>query len=179
MWDVHEQRANAAKSEALAVNTGEFLASVAWDPADWAIPARDCLAGHCGGRAILFAAIPLLQGAFGKHVDEVFDLLKPASLDDKAVREWYLAIERTIKGAIDVNLPLEDQARFTSEYRNNIRTWARELMADTARLLLTGLRRAASLGSPVASFLGAGTSRELFRGGRLGGGRRFCHWLIS
>ncbi|MCC6189677.1 MAG: hypothetical protein IT318_11630 [Anaerolineales bacterium] len=137
-WGVEQQRANAARAEALVVGLGEFAAGVAWEPADWALTARDCIAGQCNSWAIIFAALPLLPSNLGKHVDEVFDYLKPGTLDNKAAREWYLAMEKSIKGAIDPNLSLEQQARLAFDLRNQIRTWARELMADrdeAARLM--------------------------------------------
>lgn len=58
------------------------------------------------------------------------DDLEDASLSNLDARKWYLRQETTIPGRIDKNLSLEDQAKQAFEWRNRIRTRARELMMD-------------------------------------------------
>lgn len=51
-------------------------------------------------------------------------------LDNVAVRAWYLERVSKIIAGIDRNLPIEEQARQAFEARNQLRTEAREMMAD-------------------------------------------------
>lgn len=53
------------------------------------------------------------------------------TLSDLEARTWYLEQEATIPGLLNKNATLEQQARQASELRNQFRTQARELMADT------------------------------------------------
>lgn len=51
-------------------------------------------------------------------------------LSNKEVRDWYVHEASRIKETIDSSLPIEEQARKAFERRNEIRTKARDMMAD-------------------------------------------------
>lgn len=51
-------------------------------------------------------------------------------MSDFEARTWYLQQEGKISGFLDKGASLESQARWAFDYRNSIRTFARELMAN-------------------------------------------------
>jgi RHS repeat-associated protein len=56
----------------------------------------------------------------------------PGTLSNVEARNWYLAREGDIPSSLNKKLPLEQQAKQAVNLRNEIRTRARELMADRA-----------------------------------------------
>jgi hypothetical protein len=65
---------------------------------------------------------------YQKYWDELAK--NPGTLSERNVRAWYLSQEDIIPNLLDKRLPLEQQARQAHEFRNIIRTYARDLMAD-------------------------------------------------
>jgi hypothetical protein len=65
---------------------------------------------------------------YQKYWDELAK--NPGTLSARNARAWYLSQEDIIPNLLDKGLPLEQQARQAHEFRNNIRTYARDLMAD-------------------------------------------------
>ena len=57
----------------------------------------------------------------------------PGTLSSRSARAWYLSQEERIPNLIDRTQPLDMQARQAFEMRNDIRTQARDLMADRDR----------------------------------------------
>lgn len=70
----------------------------------------------------------------GNSEEDVKDEPKPASLDTKQARIWYLKHEAMIPALIDRSLTLEEQARRAFDLRNQFRTRARELMSDREKV---------------------------------------------
>jgi hypothetical protein len=64
------------------------------------------------------------------HDAEFFDAPKTGTLSNVEARKWYLDQEDKILGEIDSNLTLRDRAVQAFNRRNELRTQARELMAD-------------------------------------------------
>ena len=60
------------------------------------------------------------------------NLPKPGSLSNVETRQWYLDQEAKIPQIIDKTKPLEQQAKQAFEFRNQIRTQARDAMSDRA-----------------------------------------------
>jgi len=70
------------------------------------------------------------------NTDEIIEggleVPKPGSLNNFETRRWYLDQEARIPEIIDNSLPLDQQAKQAFEFRNQIRTQAREAMSDRA-----------------------------------------------
>ena len=50
---------------------------------------------------------------------------------NQEVREWYVTAASRIRDAIPANLPMDQRARMAFDMRNELRTYARDHMADT------------------------------------------------
>ena len=75
------------------------------------------------------AAVDVMQFAGGAST--IFSLRVPTGRrSDVDARNWYLAQEDEIPNLIDTELSLQEQARRASDFRNFIRTEARNLMLD-------------------------------------------------
>jgi hypothetical protein len=83
-WDVVEQRRNAKIAESILYGGTEFVASVLFEPADWAFTAYHCANGDCSGWMLLGMAplIPSNAGKFvGKYGDELVALVGRKGFD--------------------------------------------------------------------------------------------------
>lgn len=60
------------------------------------------------------------------------EIPKQGSLSNVETRRWYLDQEAKIPEIIDNSLPLDQQAKQAFEFRNQIRTQARDAMSDRA-----------------------------------------------
>jgi RHS repeat-associated protein len=66
--------AEVAQTRAEFTQAFELIAGVLWEPADWAITARDCAAGICSPLAIL-GLLPLIPSSLTKYVDNIIDAI--------------------------------------------------------------------------------------------------------
>ena len=81
------------------------------------------------GRKVVSKAAGKIGNAIGS-VKGLFSGPKPGTLSNVEARKWYLQQESIINDLINPNSSLEEQAKQAFELRNEIRTQARELMAD-------------------------------------------------
>ncbi len=88
--------------------------------------------------AELVDSIPKLPGlvknfskVFRTAGDDILEgALKSGTLSNVETRTWYLEQEAKISSIIDKNLSIEQQAQQAFNFRNQIRTQARDLMSD-------------------------------------------------
>lgn len=67
-----DKKANAEKVETVGRAFLETAASVLWEPADWALTARDCLGGNCSPLALL-GLLPIIPGS---KIDDIVGTVK-------------------------------------------------------------------------------------------------------
>jgi len=94
-----KQEQNTKIAEAI-IDGGEFIVSVLFEPADWAITAADCASGECSFWTVMFAALPIVPAKAGKFVGELFGQFHHI-LSTKIMRE--LATHSTLNGVFTRN----------------------------------------------------------------------------
>ena len=86
---------------------------------------------------------------------------EPGSMSDLEARKWYLEQEGKIDSLIDKNAPLEQQAQQAFELRNQIRSMARDGMANQAKAAeLYGTNPNLSWDEIVSNYKGKGFSGD-------------------
>jgi hypothetical protein len=99
-WDTEKQEAAQEILNKIA-GVGEFAASVLWEPADWALTARDCISGDCSP-LVLLGLLPLIPGSVGKYGDDILQLVPSSDL------HWS---QEGISWATKNGIPLDDLAQ--------------------------------------------------------------------
>lgn len=82
-WDPAEQEKNREIAEAILFGGTEFLASVLFEPADWAFTAYHCLNGECSPWMLL-GLLPIIPASLGSRGDDVVDLYRAVGPDELA-----------------------------------------------------------------------------------------------
>jgi RHS repeat-associated protein len=66
-----KQKRNQEIAEAILYDGTEFIASVLFEPADWAITINDCANGNCSFLALGFMVLPSVSGRMGRYADNL------------------------------------------------------------------------------------------------------------
>ncbi len=114
-WDVEQQQANAALAESVVVGAAETAAAVLWEPADWALTARDCASGQCSAWA-LAGVLPLIPSSLGRYVDDVIPVFRVEGLPNTRLHISD-AGDVTIVGPQRLHLNFGDPARALELYQ--------------------------------------------------------------
>ena len=78
-WDVKKQKTNQKIAKTILEDGTELIASVLFEPADWAITARDCASGNCSPW-MLAGLLPFIPSSAGKHLDDAIQLVPASTL---------------------------------------------------------------------------------------------------
>ena len=73
-WDVAEQRENEKIARTILEGGTELVASILFEPADWAFTAYHCANGDCSPW-MLAGLLPVIPSSLGRHADDVVTTL--------------------------------------------------------------------------------------------------------
>ena len=74
-WDIEKQEKNTEIVETILYGGTELVASMVFDPVDWALTLYHCANGDCSALALVFMILPGVSGKIGKTLDNAISVM--------------------------------------------------------------------------------------------------------